>query len=434
MRRLIAAAALIVPSLTAVAAVSSPAGATTTTTTTITTTGETPYVVPANVVSLQVTVIGAAGGNCGICFARIRNAGGLVTPSVSDGTGAKLVATIAQPTAGTTLYAEVGIAGGGGVSLDADYGGGASSLQTCSTADVSCTYTANPSTDPRLLVAGGGGGQGESNPDLPGSGGNAGAVATGAGAGGAGSSPGAATAGSDSGLGGAAGVGGAESSDCVGFSPDGHGNDGTPGFGGAGGSANGGAAGGGGGGGNGWLGGGGGGAGGCTLGGGGGAGGGAGSSYAVASATGVTLTTTTDPAEVVIVATIGTAPVITSTNTTSFAIGAKGLFTVTSICDPAAMLSESGALPSGVTFTDNGNGTATLAGTPAAGTAGTYAFIITASGCAAPNATQSFRLVVPATLAATGSSLLTEGTVGLGLVVLAGLLILVDRRRRHLGA
>ena len=31
-------------------------------------------------------------------------------------------------------------------------------------------------------------------------------------------------------------------------------------------------------------------------------------------------------------------------------------------------------LPSGVTFTDNGNGTATLAGTPAAGTGGTYSF------------------------------------------------------------
>ena len=30
-------------------------------------------------------------------------------------------------------------------------------------------------------------------------------------------------------------------------------------------------------------------------------------------------------------------------------------------------LSETGALPSGVTFIDNGNGTATLAGTPAGG-------------------------------------------------------------------
>ena len=36
---------------------------------------------------------------------------------------------------------------------------------------------------------------------------------------------------------------------------------------------------------------------------------------------------------------------------------------------PAAKITESGALPSGVTFTDNGDGTATLAGTAGAGTA-----------------------------------------------------------------
>ena len=36
---------------------------------------------------------------------------------------------------------------------------------------------------------------------------------------------------------------------------------------------------------------------------------------------------------------------------------------------PTPTVSESGALPGGVTFTDNGNGTATLSGTPAAGPA-----------------------------------------------------------------
>ena len=34
---------------------------------------------------------------------------------------------------------------------------------------------------------------------------------------------------------------------------------------------------------------------------------------------------------------------------------------------PAPAVAESGSLPSGLTFTDNGNGTATIAGTPAAG-------------------------------------------------------------------
>ena len=48
--------------------------------------------------------------------------------------------------------------------------------------------------------------------------------------------------------------------------------------------------------------------------------------------------------------------------------GQAGSFTVTTKGFPTAALSESGTLPSGVTFTDNGNGTATLSGTPAAGT------------------------------------------------------------------
>ena len=43
---------------------------------------------------------------------------------------------------------------------------------------------------------------------------------------------------------------------------------------------------------------------------------------------------------------------------------------------PTPALSESGTLPSGVSFVDNGNGTATLAGTPAAGTQGTYPITI----------------------------------------------------------
>ena len=51
---------------------------------------------------------------------------------------------------------------------------------------------------------------------------------------------------------------------------------------------------------------------------------------------------------------------------------------------PTAALSETGALPTGVTFVDNGDGTATLAGTPAAGTVGTYAMTITAANGVTP--------------------------------------------------
>lgn len=58
------------------------------------------------------------------------------------------------------------------------------------------------------------------------------------------------------------------------------------------------------------------------------------------------------------------------------------------------VISESGALPGGVTFTDNNNGMATLAGTPNAGTGGIYPITITADNGVTPNATQNFTLTV----------------------------------------
>jgi hypothetical protein len=59
---------------------------------------------------------------------------------------------------------------------------------------------------------------------------------------------------------------------------------------------------------------------------------------------------------------------------------------------PTAALSESGTLPSGVTFTDNGNGTATLGGT--ATVAGIYSITFTADNGVGTNATQTFTLTV----------------------------------------
>ena len=86
------------------------------------------------------------------------------------------------------------------------------------------------------------------------------------------------------------------------------------------------------------------------------------------------------------------APAITSANNTTFVVGTPGSFTVTTSGFPLSSLSESGPLPSGVTFVDNGDGTATLSGTPEAGSGGTYTFTITASNGVAPDATQSFTL------------------------------------------
>jgi hypothetical protein len=94
--------------------------------------------------------------------------------------------------------------------------------------------------------------------------------------------------------------------------------------------------------------------------------------------------------------TVNEAPTITSANNTTFQLDAAGTFTVTtghSYPTPPS-LSESGALPTGFTFVDNGDGTATLAGTPHIGQQGIYTFTITAQNGVSPNATQTFTLTV----------------------------------------
>ncbi len=119
---------------------------------------------------------------------------------------------------------------------------------------------------------------------------------------------------------------------------------------------------------------------------------------------------------------VGTAPTITSTNNTTFTTGSAGTFTVTTAGAPAPALSETGTLPSGVTFTDNGNGTATLAGTPAAGTGGTYTITITADNGLSPNGTQTFTLTVDQAPAITSASAATfaEGSAGTFTVTTTG--------------
>jgi len=109
-------------------------------------------------------------------------------------------------------------------------------------------------------------------------------------------------------------------------------------------------------------------------------------------------------------------PVITSADHTTFAVGSAGTFTVTTTAgNPAATtLGESGSLPSGVTFTDNGDGTATLAGTPAAGTGGSYPITITAGNGVTPDPTQSFTLTVTAVPSITSAdhTTFTAGSAG----------------------
>jgi hypothetical protein len=113
--------------------------------------------------------------------------------------------------------------------------------------------------------------------------------------------------------------------------------------------------------------------------------------------------------------TINSGAAITSANATTFTVGAAGTFTVTTTGAPTATtITASGTLPTGVTFTNNGNGTATLAGTPGAGTGGTYSLTITASNGVGSPATQSFTLTVNQAPAITSaaSTTFTVGSAG----------------------
>jgi hypothetical protein len=106
------------------------------------------------------------------------------------------------------------------------------------------------------------------------------------------------------------------------------------------------------------------------------------------------------------------APVIWSANSTTFAIGSSGSFTVMATGSPTRpALSQTGA-PGWVTFVDNGDGTATLSGTPGAGTEGSYPFTITAANTISPNATQNFTLIVA--IGQEGAEILTVTRAGLG--------------------
>jgi large repetitive protein len=109
--------------------------------------------------------------------------------------------------------------------------------------------------------------------------------------------------------------------------------------------------------------------------------------------------------------TVNQGPAITSGSATTFAVGTAGSFLVTATGTPTPALTENGMLPAGVTFVDNGNGTATLSGTPAAGSGGGYLLLITAANGVGANATQSFTLTVNQGLAITSGSM-TTFTVG----------------------
>ncbi len=120
--------------------------------------------------------------------------------------------------------------------------------------------------------------------------------------------------------------------------------------------------------------------------------------------------------------TIGGPPSITSGSARTFTVGQGRLFTVTTAGFPVAALSESGTLPQGLSFVDNGNGTATLSGTPAAGTGGRYILTIGAANSAGAGPSQSFTLTVqqaPA-ISSGASATFTQGSIGLFTIQTSG--------------
>jgi len=119
--------------------------------------------------------------------------------------------------------------------------------------------------------------------------------------------------------------------------------------------------------------------------------------------------------------TITRPPRITSVNNATFVVGTAKTFTITTRNTvPKSTLSFTGTLPGGVIFTPLANATATLSGTPAAGSKGVYFLTITAANGTLPNAVQLFTLTVqdtpPVTQApaiiSSASTTFTAGTEG----------------------
>ncbi len=88
-------------------------------------------------------------------------------------------------------------------------------------------------------------------------------------------------------------------------------------------------------------------------------------------------------------------PTITSKATAKAKVGtAMTAFTVKTTGFPAPAITYTGSLPGGVNLVDNGDGTATVSGTPDPGTGGAYPIIITAANGIGTAVSQPFTLTV----------------------------------------
>ena len=91
---------------------------------------------------------------------------------------------------------------------------------------------------------------------------------------------------------------------------------------------------------------------------------------------------------------VAQSPAITTADDAQANVRSSFDFQIQTTGVPIPALSETGALPSGVSFTDNGDGTADISGIPAATAAGSYPLTITADNGSGQPATQNFTLTV----------------------------------------
>src|SRR5262249_47432089 len=85
-------------------------------------------------------------------------------------------------------------------------------------------------------------------------------------------------------------------------------------------------------------------------------------------------------------------PAIRSAAATAFIVGTAGSFTIMADGFPTPAIALMGALPDGLTFKDNSDGTATLQGTPT--TTGRFALTVTSSNGLGPEGVQGFTLSI----------------------------------------
>jgi hypothetical protein len=106
------------------------------------------------------------------------------------------------------------------------------------------------------------------------------------------------------------------------------------------------------------------------------------------------------------VLTVSSAPAFVTRASATATVGSGFAFTVTATGAPTPTVAEAGALPQGLTWTDSGNGTATLAGIPGVAQGGVYTLAFTASS-ATGTVTQQFTLTVVQAPAITSAQVAT---------------------------